>query len=46
MSATLQSETDATFNDDLSIARGIGIGLLLAVPAWAVIGLGAWAVLR
>ena len=33
-------------NEDLTIARGFGIGLLLAVPTWAAIGLVTWAVLR
>ena len=32
--------------DDLSIARGIGVALVLSVPIWAVIGLVTWALLR
>ncbi len=34
------------FGDGLSIARGVGVGLVLAVPVWAAIGLATWAVLR
>ena len=35
-----------SFNEDLSMARGFGIGLLLAIPAWSAIGLVTWALLR
>ena len=45
--APLSTAEDARlFGDDLSAARGIGIGLVLAVPAWAAIGWVAWALLR
>jgi len=43
----LLSATEAkSFNEDLSIAKGFGVGILLAIPAWAAIGLVTWAVLR
>jgi len=35
-----------SFNEDLLIARGFGVAMLLAVPAWAGIGLIIWLVLR
>lgn len=33
-------------NDNLAPARGILTGLLLALPFWALIGAGAWFLLR
>ena len=33
-------------NEDLSMARGFGVGMLLAIPIWSAIGLVAWALLR
>ena len=45
--AALPSAVDEhAFGDSLSVARGIGVGLILAVPVWAAIGLATWAVLR
>ena len=45
--AALPSTDDENvFGDGLSVARGIGVGLMLAIPAWAAIGLATWAVLR
>ena len=36
----------SSLNEDLSMARGFGLGLLLAIPAWGAIGFVAWALLR
>jgi len=42
----LTAEGAMSFREDLPVACGIGVGSLLAVPAWAVIGLVTWALLR
>ena len=31
---------------ELAIARGFGLGLVLSVPIWSIIGLAIWAMLR
>jgi len=36
----------ASSDDDLAVARGLGVGLVLSVPLWAVIDLIVRAVLR
>lgn len=43
---SLSSAEIKPFNDDLSMARGFGVGMLLAIPTWGAIGLVAWALLR
>ncbi len=35
-----------SFREDLPIAKGLGVGLLLSIPAWTAIGLATWAMLR
>jgi len=33
-------------SSELAIARSVGLGLVLSVPIWTIIGLAIWAVLR
>jgi len=42
----LTAEGAKSFREDLPAACGIGVESLLSVPAWAVIGLVTWALLR
>lgn len=45
--ALLFDDVDALrLDEDLAPARGLAIGLMLAAPAWAIIGTLIWAVLR
>jgi hypothetical protein len=38
----LSNLDDRTIDDDLSVARGIGLGLLISSMLWSLIGLGLW----
>lgn len=45
--AMLFDDVDAPpLGEDLAPARGFAIGLMLAIPAWAIIGTLIWAVLH
>jgi len=42
----LENEDADSVDDDLATARGFGVGLLLAVPVWAIIGGVIWLMLH
>jgi hypothetical protein len=42
----LTAESAKSFREDLPVACGIGVGFLLAVPAWAAVGWVTWALLH
>jgi len=47
LSAPLLGEMNVpSYDDDLAPARGIGIGLVLSVPVWAIISGLVWAIFR
>jgi len=47
LSAPLLGEMNVpSYDDDLAPARGIGIGLVLSVPVWAIISGLVWAMFR